>query len=62
MGWTVLSELYDDGGFSGAIIERPAFQRLLVDVNDDKIDMVVVYKVDRLTRSLSVLCQDRRNF
>ena len=52
-GWTILPEMYDDGGFSGGTIERPAFQRLLVDVGDGKIDVVVVYKVDRLTRSLS---------
>ena len=52
-GWTILSEMYDDGGFSGGTIERPAFQRLLADVGEGKIDVVVVYKVDRLTRSLS---------
>ena len=52
-GWIALSELYDDGGFSGATIERPAFQRLLADVSEGKIDVIVVYKVDRLTRSLS---------
>ena len=52
-GWTILPEMYDDGGFSGGTIERPAFQRLLVDVGEGKIDVVVVYKVDRLTRSLS---------
>ena len=51
-GWTLLPEMYDDGGFSGGTIERPAFQRLLVDVGEGKIDVVVVYKVDRLTRSL----------
>ena len=45
--------IYDDGGFSGATMERPAFQRLLLDVSAGKIDVVVVYKVDRLTRSLS---------
>ena len=45
--------MYDDGGFSGATMERPAFQRLLSDVSAGKIDVVVVYKVDRLTRSLS---------
>ena len=45
--------MYDDGGFSGATMERPAFQRLLSDVNAGQIDVVVVYKVDRLTRSLS---------
>jgi site-specific DNA recombinase len=52
-GWQVLPELYDDGGFSGATMERPALQRLLLDVTAGKIDVVVVYKVDRLTRSLS---------
>jgi site-specific DNA recombinase len=52
-GWTILHEMYDDGGFSGGTIERPAFQRLLADVSEGKIDVVVVYKVDRLTRSLS---------
>lgn len=48
-GWIILPEIYDDGGFSGATIERPAFQRLLGDVGDGKIDAVIVYKVDRLT-------------
>jgi site-specific DNA recombinase len=52
-GWTLLGEIYDDGGFSGATVERPAFQRLLSDVSAGQIDVVVVYKVDRLTRSLS---------
>ena len=52
-GWTLVSEMYDDGGFSGATMERPAFKRLLSDVSAGKIDVVVVYKVDRLTRSLS---------
>ena len=52
-GWIALPEMYDDGGFSGATIDRPAFQRLLADVTEGKIDVVVVYKVDRLTRSLS---------
>ena len=45
--------MYDDGGYSGATMERPAFQRLLADVGAGKVDVVVVYKVDRLTRSLS---------
>jgi site-specific DNA recombinase len=49
-GWTALKEMYNDGGFSGA---TPAFQRLLADVGKGRIDVVVVYKVDRLTRSLS---------
>jgi site-specific DNA recombinase len=52
-GWTALPELYDDGGFSGGTMERPAFNRLLADVSEGRIDVVVVYKVDRLTRSLS---------
>ena len=52
-GWCLVGEMYDDGGFSGATMERPAFQRLLSDVSAGKIDVVVVYKVDRLTRSLS---------
>ena len=52
-GWSSLGEMYDDGGFSGATMERPAFQRLLSDVSAGRIDVVVVYKVDRLTRSLS---------
>lgn len=51
-GWTVAEDRYDDGGFTGANIERPAFQRLLDDVEAGKIDIVVVYKVDRLSRSL----------
>ncbi len=52
-GWLLIDELYDDGGFSGGTLERPAFQRLLSDVRAGRIDIVVVYKVDRLTRSLS---------
>ncbi len=52
-GWALVGEIYDDGGFSGATMERPAFQRLLSDLSAGKIDVVVVYKVDRLTRSLS---------
>jgi len=52
-GWTSIGEMYDDGGFSGATLERPAFQRLLSNVSAGRIDVVVVYKVDRLTRSLS---------
>jgi site-specific DNA recombinase len=52
-GWVLVGEIYDDGGFSGATMERPAFQRLLSDVSAGQIDVVVVYKVDRLTRSLS---------
>ena len=52
-GWKLVRERYDDGGFSGGSIERPALQRLLDDVRARKIDVIVVYKVDRLTRSLA---------
>lgn len=51
-GWSVLPTLYDDGGFTGANIERPALQNLLNDIKAGKINCVVVYKVDRLSRSL----------
>ena len=52
-GWTVLPAQYDDGGYSGGTMERPALQRLLADIEANRIDVVVVYKVDRLTRALS---------
>jgi DNA invertase Pin-like site-specific DNA recombinase len=52
-GWRLVRERYDDGGFSGGSMERPALQKLLDDVRARKIDVIVVYKVDRLTRSLS---------
>jgi DNA invertase Pin-like site-specific DNA recombinase len=52
-GWTVLPTLYDDGGYSGGTMERPALQRLIADIEAGEIDVVVVYKVDRLTRALS---------
>ena len=52
-GWTAISKIYDDGGFSGGNIERPALQELLNDIAAGQIQTVVVYKVDRLTRSLS---------
>jgi DNA invertase Pin-like site-specific DNA recombinase len=51
-GWSVLPALYDDGGYSGGTLDRPALQRLLADIADAKVDVVVVYKIDRLTRSL----------
>ena len=51
-GWVCLPDRYDDGGFTGANIDRPALTRLLVDIEAGKIDAVVVYKVDRLSRSL----------
>ncbi|MGA7502846.1 MAG: recombinase family protein [Candidatus Sulfotelmatobacter sp.] len=52
-GWRVIPELYDDGGYSGGDMDRPALTRLLDDVAANKIDTIVVYKVDRLTRSLA---------
>jgi site-specific DNA recombinase len=52
-GWTPARAKYDDGGFSGGNTDRPALQRLLDDVRAGKIDVIVVYKVDRLTRSLA---------
>jgi len=52
-GWRVLPARYDDGGFSGGNLERPALKQLLEDVAANKIDTIVVYKVDRLTRSLA---------
>ncbi len=51
-GWSLVDTPYDDGGFTGATIDRPAFQRLLSDIDAGQIDVVVVYKVDRLSRSL----------
>ncbi|MCM8789977.1 MAG: recombinase family protein [Candidatus Omnitrophica bacterium] len=51
-GWQVLPIRYDDGGFTGANIDRPALQKLIADIKDGQIDCVVVYKVDRLSRSL----------
>ena len=52
-GWNASRERYDDGGFSGGTMDRPALQRLLADIETGKVDVVVVYKVDRLTRALS---------
>jgi site-specific DNA recombinase len=52
-GWWLVRAAYDDGGFSGGTMERPALQRLLADIRERVIDVVVVYKVDRLTRSLA---------
>lgn len=51
-GWVALSEPYDDGGFSGGNMERPAMQKLISDIERGKIDSVVVYKIDRISRSL----------
>jgi len=52
-GWSVVHASYDDGGYSGGNLQRPALQRLLADIDKGLVDVVVVYKVDRLTRSLS---------
>jgi site-specific DNA recombinase len=52
-GWTLPRARYDDGGFSGGNLERPALQHLLGDVRAGRVDIVIVYKVDRLTRSLA---------
>ena len=52
-GWTLVRSKYDDGGFSGGNTDRPALQRLLEDLRAGKVDIIVVYKVDRLTRSLA---------
>jgi len=52
-GWRLLAHRYDDGGLSGASLDRPALQALLSDIRADRVDIVVVYKVDRLTRSLA---------
>jgi site-specific DNA recombinase len=52
-GWRLIPDRYDDGGLSGASLDRPALQQLLADVRAGKITIVVVYKVDRLTRSLA---------
>ena len=52
-GWRAVRARYDDGGFSGASMERPALKRLLCDIEAGKVDVIVVYKIDRLTRSLA---------
>ena len=52
-GWRALEARYDDGGFSGGTMERPAVQRLLADIAAGRVDVVVVYKIDRLTRALA---------
>jgi len=51
-GWCVIATPYDDGGFSGGTLDRPALQSLLADIDAGKVDVVIVYKIDRLTRSL----------
>src|SRR5437016_2755107 len=51
-GWLLVPDRYDDGGFSGGTLERPALKRLLADIESGRVDVVVVYKIDRLSRSL----------
>ena len=53
LGWRVLPERYDDGGVSGGTLDRPALQRLLQALNAKRVDIIVIYKIDRLTRSLT---------
>ncbi len=50
-GWRLINGRYDDGAFSGASLDRPALQELLAEVRAGNVDVIVVYKVDRLTRS-----------
>lgn len=52
-GWVAVPDIYDDGGYSGGTMERPALKALLADIERGKVDVIVVYKVDRLTRSLA---------
>ncbi|UYV38326.1 recombinase family protein [Rhodobacteraceae bacterium D3-12] len=52
-GWVLLPAHYDDGGLSGGTLERPALQSLLQDISDGRVDQIIVYKIDRLTRSLA---------
>ena len=52
-GWTLNRERYDDGGISGGTMDRPALRALLADVGAGKVDVIVIYKIDRLTRSLA---------
>src|SRR3954451_364709 len=51
-GWILVPDRYDDGGVSGGTLERPAVKRLLQDIESGLVDVVVVYKIDRLSRSL----------
>ena len=51
-GWLLVPDRYDDGGISGGTLERPALRRLLADIEAGKVDVMVVYKIDRLSRAL----------
>ena len=61
-GWRLIDRHYDDGGFSGGTMDRPALQQLLEDISNSEIDVVVVYKLDRISRSLSDFCELTRLF
>src|SRR5262249_11824866 len=61
-GWTCLPERYDDGGFTGGNTDRPALRRLLADIEAGQVDCVVVYKVDRFSRSLLDFAQMMHTF
>jgi hypothetical protein len=60
-GWTLLPAQYDDGGYTGANMDRPALRRLLADSQAGNVDCVVVYKVDRLSRSIRDFAKIRRS-
>ena len=61
-GWTAIATAYDDGGYSGGSTDRPGLQRLLDDIHKGRVDVVVVYKVDRLSRSLADFAQLMQTF
>ena len=61
-GWTLIDKHYDDGGFSGGNMNRPALQVLLKDVAEHNVDIVVVYKIDRISRSLADFTELTRLF
>jgi site-specific DNA recombinase len=61
-GWVCLPAGYDDGGFSGATMDRPALQRLLADITAGRVDTIIVYKIDRLTRSLVSVADEMSGF
>ena len=61
-GWTAITTAYDDGGYSGGSTDRPDLQRLLDDIHKGRVDVVVVYKVDRLSRSLADFAQLMQTF
>jgi site-specific DNA recombinase len=61
-GWMLVPDRYDDGGVSGGTLERPALKRLVADIEAKRIDIVVVYKIDRLSRSLSDFCKLAESF